>query len=191
MSLISRIKGIIFHPGQEWEKIEAESRSIFDLYLRYVAILAAIPPFASFFSSWLYGVPRGHEVVHATFASGFTRAMVQYALSFPALYMAAFVISMAAPYFDGKSDDKKALQLAAYSYTPVWLASAFGLVPYLRWLDLLGFYGIYIFYLGMPRMTKCPKDNADIFTLVALFLTIAVGALHAWLVHFIAPAAYL
>jgi len=33
-----------------------------------------------------------------------------------------------------------------------------------------------------------PKDNTDVFTLVALFLTVAMGALHGWIVHAIAPA---
>jgi hypothetical protein len=94
---------------------------------------------------------------------------------------------MAAPHFDGKTDDRRALALAAYSYTPAWLASLFGLVPGLRFLDVLGFYGIYVFSLGLTRMMRIPKDNLDVFTLVALFVTVATGALHAWIVSAIAP----
>ncbi len=116
------------------------------------------------------------------------RALAQYVLSLPALYMVAFVISTIAPYFDGKSDDRRALTLMAYSYTPAWLAAAFGLMPGLRWLDVLGFYGVYVFSIGLPRMMRCPKDHADVFTLVTLVLTVAVGALHAWIVRSIAPA---
>jgi hypothetical protein len=37
-------------------------------------------------------------------------------------------------------------------------------------------------------MMRVPKDNLDVFTLIALFLTIAMGALHAWIVTAIAPA---
>jgi hypothetical protein len=183
-SLVSRVKGLILSPQKEWELIEAEDVSIADLYRRYIAILAAIPPFASFLGSWLFGT-RG---LHPTFGGGLIRACVQYALSLPALFAIAFVISMAAPSFDGKSDDRKALALAAYSYTPAWLAAIFGLVPGLRFLDVLGFYGIYVFSLGLTRMMRVPKDNLDVFTLVALFLTIAMGALHAWIVTAIAPA---
>ena len=36
-------------------------------------------------------------------------------------------------------------------------------------------------------MMKCPKDHNDVFTFVVLVLTVATGALHAWIVHFIAP----
>jgi hypothetical protein len=75
----------------------------------------------------------------------------------------------------------------AYSYTPAWVAAIFGLVPGLRWLDILGLYGVWVFYLGMNRMLKCPKDHADILTLVVMILSIAAGALHAWIVHWIVP----
>ncbi len=183
-SLMSRVKGIILTPQKEWETIETERTSAFDLYRNYIAILALIPPFASFFGSWLFGL-RG---LHPLFGAGLFRAVVQYALSLPALFLVAFVISMAAPYFDGKSDDRRALALAAYSYTPAWLAALFGVVPGLRFLDVLGFYGIYVFSLGLTRMLRVPKDNLDVFTLVALFLTVATGALHAWIVQAIAPA---
>jgi hypothetical protein len=182
--LISRVKGLILTPRKEWELIESEDTSILELYRRYIAILAAIPPFASFFGAWLFG-DRG---LHPAFVPGLLRAAVQYVLSFPALFAVAFVISMAAPHFDGRSDDRRALMLAAYSYTPAWLAALFGLAPGLRFFDVLGFYGIYVFSLGLTRMMRVPKDNLDIFTLVALFLTVATGALHAWVVSLIAPA---
>lgn len=189
MTLISRIKAIIFTPRTEWEEIEKEDSSIRDLYVRYIALLALIPPFASFISVWLFGYSRGNlGYVHATFGGGLFRAIVQYALSLPILFMVAFVMSMAAPFFEGKSDDRRALALAAYSYTPAWLAAAFGLVPGLRWLDVLGMYGVYVFSQGAARMMRLPEENLDVFTLVALLLSIAAGALHAWVVHAIAPA---
>lgn len=184
MSLISRVKGLIVSPRKEWETIEAEETSIVDLYRHYIVILAALPPFASFLGAWLFG-SRG---LHPAFAAGLFRAIVQYALSLPALFLVAFVISMTAPHFDGKTDDRRALALAAYSYTPAWVAALFGLIPGLRWLDVLGFYGIYVMSLGLPRMMRVPRDNADVFTLVVMILTVAMSALHGWIVHAIAPA---
>jgi hypothetical protein len=189
MDLIERVKGLLFAPQAEWEAIEKENTSVPDLYRRYIAILAALPPFATFLGGWLFGYARGHHgVAHPTFVAGLTRAAAQYLLSLPALYLVAFVISSVAPQFDGKSDDRRALALVAYSYTPAWLASLFGLVPGLRWLDILGFYGLWLFHLGLTRMMRCPEDNEDVFTLIALFLVVAVAALHAWIVHVIAPA---
>ncbi len=189
MSLLSRVKGLILTPQTEWAIIEKEDTSVLDLYRRYIALLAAIPPFASFFGSWLFGFSYGSSgIVHPTFAGGLYRAVVQYLLSLPAFFLVAFVISTVAPHFEGKSDDRRALMLTAYSYTPVWLAALFGLVPGLRWLDVLGFYGIYVFSVGLAPMMRVPKENLDVFTLMTLFLVVATVALHGWIVHLIAPA---
>jgi len=188
MRLFSRIKGLILAPQSEWAQISNEDTSVFDLYRGYIAILALLPPFASFFGSWLFGFSYGSQgIMHPTFAAGLYRAFVQYLLSLPAFFLAAFVISAIAPHFDGKTDDRRALMLTAYSYTPVWLASLFGLIPGLRWLDVLGFYGIYVFSVGLPTMMRVPRENLDVFTLATLFLAVAMVALHGWLAHLIAP----
>lgn len=188
MNIVDRVKGLILAPEAEWSVIEAEQTSVAALYLRYIVILAAIPPFATFLGVWLFGYSRGSMgFVHPSFFGGLARAALQYGLSLPMLYLVAFVLSSLAVYFDGESDDAKALTLIAYSYTPAWIAAMFGLVPGLRWLDILGLYGAYVFYLGMPRMLKCPKDHADLLTLIVMILAIATGTLHAWIVHWILP----
>jgi hypothetical protein len=188
MDVVRRAKGLILSPKAEWDIIQTENMSVADLYLRYIVFLAAIPPFATFLGVWLFGYSRGGlGDAHVTFLSGATRAAAQYLLSLPMIFVVAFVLSNAAPHFDGRSNDAKALALAAYSFTPAWLAEIFGLVPGLRWLDVLGFYGVYVFYLGVTRMLKCPKDNADVLTLVALVVSIAAGALHAYIVRLVAP----
>jgi hypothetical protein len=189
MNLLRRVKGLILLPEAEWGLIENERLSVAELYSRYIVFLAAIPPFATFFGVWLFGYSRGIlGDAHMSFAGGAMRAVAQYIVSLPMIFIVAFVLSSAAPTFDGRSNDAKALALAAYSYTPAWLASVFALAPGFRWLDIVGFYGVYLFYLGAPRMLKCPKDNADVLTLIALIVSIAAGALHAFIVRLIAPA---
>ncbi len=188
MRLLSRIKGLILTPQTEWAQISQEDTSVFALYRNYIAILALLPPFASFFGSWLFGFSYGAQgLMHPTFTGGLYRALVQYLLSLPAFFLVAFVISAIAPHFEGKTDDRRALMLTAYSFTPVWLVSLFGLIPGLRWLDVLGFYGIYVYSVGLPTMMRVPRENLDVFTLATLFLAVATVALHGWLVHFIAP----
>jgi hypothetical protein len=189
MNIARRIRGLILSPKEEWEIIEAEDKSVLDLYREYIIYLALIPPFASYLSAYFFGVPRAaaHGAEQISLTGGLVRAGFQYLLSLPMLYLVAFVISMIAPYFDGKTDDRKALTLAAYSYTPAWLASAFGLMPGLRWVDIVGFYGLYVFYYGLPRMMKCPKDHADVLSLTVLVLSVATSALHAWIVRLAVP----
>jgi hypothetical protein len=187
MNIPKRIKGLILSPDEEWALIDAEKKSVFELYRDYIVYLALIPPFAGFLGGYFFGFGHAPGLAGLSLPGGLLRAALQYALSLPLLYIVAFVLSSLAPHFDGKSDDTRALTLAAYSYTPAWLAALFGLAPSLRWLDVLGFYGVYVFYHGLPRMLKCPKDHADVFTLLALILSIATGVLHAWIVSMAAP----
>ncbi len=187
MGIFNRVKGLILSPEDEWVAIEAEDKSIVELYRGYIVYLALIPPFASCLSAYFFGASRGGDVARLSLTGGLLRAAMQYALALPLLYLVAFVISSIAPYFEGKSDDKRALTLAAYSYTPAWLAAAFALVPGLRFLDILGFYGLYVLYFGLPRMMKCPKNHADVYSFAILVLTLATGALHAWIVHMAVP----
>ena len=111
MNIAKRIKGLIIAPDAEWAIIEAEDKSIADLYRGYIVYLALIPPFASFLGGHFFGFGRGPaDVEHLSFAAGLTRAFVQYALSLPLLYLVAFVLSILAPHFDGKAADSRALR---------------------------------------------------------------------------------
>jgi hypothetical protein len=49
--------------------------------------------------------------------------------------------------------------LTAYSFTPVWLAGIFLLVPGASFLVLLGLYGFYLMWLGLPALMNAPRDK--------------------------------
>ena len=59
MNIAKRIKGLIIAPDAEWAIIEAEDKSIAELYRGYIVYLAAIPPFASFLGGHFFGFARG------------------------------------------------------------------------------------------------------------------------------------
>jgi hypothetical protein len=48
----------------------------------------------------------------------------------------------------------------------VWLAEIFLLLPGLRFLLLTGFYGAYILWLGLPRLTKAPEQKSQSFAML-------------------------
>jgi hypothetical protein len=50
----------------------------------------------------------------------------------------------------------------------------FLLLPGLRFLLLSGVYGIYLFWLGAPRLTKVPEQQAVNFTLVIVICTVGL-----------------
>lgn len=188
LDITARAKRIILTPKAEWSAIEAEPMTVKDIYLNYVLFLAAIPAVANFIGNWLFGFSRSDGVVHLTFFGGLLRGLLQYGLSLPLIYLVALAISRLAPSFEGKSDDLRALKLVAFSYTPIWLAEVFGMIPGLRWLDVLGLYAIYVFYVGVARMTRSKEEYSDVFTAAGLALGIAAAFVHGMIVHFLAPA---
>jgi hypothetical protein len=77
---------------------------------------------------------------------------------------------VAAPLFGGRANFPNAFKLAVYSYTPVWLAGVFLLLPGLRFLMLTGLYGIYLLVLGLPPLMKSPAQrSAGFAALIVIF----------------------
>ena len=83
----------------------------------------------------------------------------------------ALVIQVLAPLFGGRRNIDSAFKLAVYSFTPVWLAGIFLLLPGLHFLVLLGFYGLYILWRGLPPLAKVPNEMSLTFA-----ITITIGA---------------
>jgi hypothetical protein len=87
------------------------------------------------------------------------------------------LIDLAAPLFEGRRDFDSAFKLAVFSFTPVWLAGIFLLLPGLRFLVLTGFYGAYLLWLGLPRLIKTPERKSPGFA----FLIVACACLLLYL----------
>ena len=64
MDLVSRVRGILFKPNEEWAKIKAEDLTITQLFLNYALILAAIPAVAQFLGRLLQRRVPGLRPAH-------------------------------------------------------------------------------------------------------------------------------
>ena len=151
--LVDRIKAILLTPQTEWKVIEAEHDTLFDLLISYVAILAAIPELAHFIGQSFIG---GYTPV----VPNLVRAIVVYFVTFAMVYVIAGVIDLLAPRFGAEKNFANAVKLSAYSHTPLWLAGIFLLVPGLNFLLILGLYGFYLLWIGLPMLMKVSDDKA-------------------------------
>ena len=134
--------------------------------------LALVPAVFGFLGACVIGVVvPGKGEVRAPILDGLAAALFGYAASFAVVLLLALVIDIAAPLFGGRRNFAGALKLAVYSYIPVWLAGVFLLLPGLRFLMLLGLYGVYVLIAGLPRMTKTPLQKLPGF--VALIVAFA------------------
>src|SRR5215218_9365111 len=166
--LIARVKGILLTPKTEWPIIAAEPRTARDIYLGYVAPLAAIGALASFIGTALVGVTVPLlGTVRVPIVAGLAGAIVHYALTFVMVFLVALIVDALAPTFGGQKDPIRALKLTAYSFTAGWVAGIFGIIPMLGFLAILGaLYGLYLLYLGLPVLMRNPPDKSIGYTVV-------------------------
>jgi hypothetical protein len=175
MNAALRARAMLADPFAEWALIERESGDPAFLLSRYVAILALIPAVCGFIGACVIGaMVSGTGLVRAPLFDGLFGAILGYVMAFAIVLLLALIINLLAPLFGGQKDFDGALKLAVYSYTPVWLAGIFLLLPGLRFLILLGLYGAYVLLLGLPRLMKSPEQNSYAYALVAV---ICAGAL--------------
>ncbi|HEV2955431.1 MAG TPA: Yip1 family protein [Xanthobacteraceae bacterium] len=166
MNLVERVKRIILTPKTEWPVIAGEPGDAGYLFGNYVAILAAIPAVCGFIGAVLIGVP----VLFALIA-----AVVKYILAFVAVYIVALIVDLLAPTFGSQKNFASALKVTVYSYTPVWLAGVFSLIPALSFLAILGLYGLYLLWLGLPQLMRTPAEKSIWYTITIVICAIVVA----------------
>jgi hypothetical protein len=159
--LVERVKAILLTPQTEWPVIAREPGEVSLLFTRYVAILALIPALAGFIGMFLVGG-------YVRFMPGLMTAIVSYVMTFVLVYVVALIVNALAPTFDAQKNFPNALKLVVYSFTPFWLAGIFLLVPGLSFLRILGLYGIYLAWLGLPPLMLAPRDKALAYAATAV-----------------------
>jgi hypothetical protein len=175
-SLVTRVKNIILSPKTEWPVIDAEPETIGGLYTRYIMILAAIAPIAMAIGLFLFGLNLFVVVIHPSPTYILSNAITQYVLALVGTFVLALIIDFLAPTFGGTSNRIQALKVAAYCYTPAWVAGILYIIPSLGMLVLLaGLYSLYLLYLGLPVLMRCPKDKSIGYTIVTVLCAIVMA----------------
>jgi hypothetical protein len=176
MSLTDRVKNIILTPKTEWPVIDREPGDVPYIFTNYVAILAAIPAVCGFIGLSFIGISLpGLGTVRMPVSSGLLNAIVGYLLTFAIAYVVALVVDALAPTFSGRKNFDSALKATAYSYTASWLCGIFLLIPSLRFLTILGLYGLYLLWLGLPVLMKSPQDKSLPYTVAVVVIAIVIG----------------
>jgi len=175
MEIIDRVKNVLFSPKTEWPTIEAENEPHAKVFTSYVVPLALIPAVAAFIGYGLIGYSvLGVKIT--TMGWGIRQAIMQYILMCGGVYLTAFIIDALAANFGARKDFNRAFSLVAYSYTPMFVAGVFYILPMLSWLaSLAGLYGLYLLYIGLQPMMKAPEEKQTSYFVVSLIVTIVVS----------------
>lgn len=181
MNLILRIKNILLRPYEEWLVIDRESGDPVYLFSRYVAILALIPAIAGIIGGSVIGVTVPAGTFRVPLFIGILNGAISYLFTFVIVYSVALVIDGLAPTFGTERHLPSAMKLAAYSFTPAWLAGIFLVLPGLRFLTVLGLYSVYLLWVGLGPLMRAPKDKTLLYAgavfVSALLIIVALAAI--------------
>lgn len=170
MNLVDRAKNIIVTPKTEWDAVSAEEPNIQQILFSYVLPLSLIPTIAVIIGWGLIGI-----FGFTSFTYGIAMGLVQLINAFLSVLIAGFVIDALAPSFGSQKNMGRAVQLVAYSMTPVWIAGILNIIPTIGWLaGLIGLYGLYLMYLGLAPLMKTPEDKKVGYLVVSIIILVVV-----------------
>ncbi|HEU4660806.1 MAG TPA: Yip1 family protein [Pseudolabrys sp.] len=175
MNLVERAKAIILSPNSEWPVIDREPDSVRDVFVNYVAILAAIPAVCRFIGTAFVGFSAMGMTYRVPVGSALASAIIGYVLNVLGVYVLALITNALAPRFKGTQNMASAVKLAAYAATPAWLVGVFSLIPMLSFLGILGLYSLYLFYVGVPVMMKSPSEKSLGYTITIIVIAIVIA----------------
>ena len=184
MSLIDRIRNIIVTPKTEWLVISKEVETPTHLLLKIVIPFLLLDAAAVFIGYGFIGVDALlFKISGIKWGAWF--AIRQLLAGISGYYLATYVIDMLAPAFSSEKNLGRSAQLVAYSSVPLWIMSVFSIVPTLGIVKILGLYGIYIFYLGLPLQKKTPEEKQLLYLVVSLLVSITVLLVSEWIITII------
>jgi len=175
MNIFERAKNILVSPKTEWEVIKNEQSSVADLFTKYALILALIPVIAGFIGQSLIGISLGpFGSFKVPISNGLIYAVLYYLLTLGGIYLVAFIVDALAPSFGASKDMVSSLKVVIYSYTAVWVAGIFQILPMIAILSIVGLYSLYLLYLGLNIVKGSPSDKVVGYTVVVVIITIVV-----------------
>ena len=174
MNLIERAKNILISPAKEWDVIAGEEPDVNKIFTGYVIPLAGAAAAAAFIGYGLIGFNMlGYRMGGIDW--GLYQALVSFIVSVCSVFLTAFVIDALAPSFGSEKNFGRSFQLVAYSYTAGWIGGLFQILPVIAFLGtILSLYGLYILYIGMPKLKYTPADKHIGYFVVTLIVLIAV-----------------
>jgi len=175
MNLIERTKNILLTPNKEWDVINGEEPNTPGIITGYVLPLAGAAAVAAFIGYGLIGFNLGFGIRVKGIDWGLYHGISVLASALLSVFVSAFIIDALAPSFGSEKNMGKSVQLVAYSWTPGWIGGLLAIIPSLAVIgSLAGLYGLYLLYIGLPKLKKTPQDKQVGYFVVSLIVMIVV-----------------
>jgi hypothetical protein len=185
--IVERAKMLLLAPRDAWLLIASENDDAKNI-INYAATLALVPAAALLLGYWLVGLPVAYGYFRMTLISAFFSALIFYFFAALAIALTAMMIGFFCSYFSIEGRWETFFKLAAYSATAPLLANAFYLVPVLKFLKILGFYGCVTLFTGLPLLLKIPKEKEMQFVVTVIIGAVVISLIFSGLTdQFLGP----
>jgi hypothetical protein len=183
-NVFERAKSVCLSPDSAWTTIAAERAEAPALIVGYVLPLAGAAAVAQVIGLSVVGQSFGvFGTYRMPITTGIGLAIASLAFAAIGVVLMSLIIDALAPTFGAEKSREQAIKVAVYSATPVWLAGVLQIVPALGVVALIGaLYALYLLYLGLPRLMKCPPDKTIGYLGSVIACAVVIGIVGSMLI---------
>ncbi|KXF81360.1 Yip1 family protein [Enterovibrio coralii] len=165
--ILGHLWGLYTHPKEEWKNIYDRHEGTVES-LGHAAIMALIPPICAYYSSvhigWSIGVG---DPIFLTEQSAAIIAFAMYFALITGVMALAYLTLWMSRTFGSEPTYTQALELAAYTATPIFMVGLAALYPVVWFVMLVGLagiaYSVYLLYTGVPIIMHIPEERGFIY----------------------------
>lgn len=183
--ILNHIWGIYTHPKEEWHRIHDRHEGLINS-LSHTLIIAMIPTICAYYSSvnlgWSIGVG---EPLKLTASSALTYSVAMYVFLVAGVFALAGMCHWMAHTFGSTPSYTQALEVSAYTATPLFMVGLASFYPELWFIVTVGFFGlaysVYMLYTGVPIMMGISEERGFIYasSMVTVGLCLLVASIAA------------
>jgi len=181
--ILSHIWGIYTHPKKEWKKI-ADRHESFVNALTHTLFISLIPAVCAYYSSVNIGWSVGAgDPIYLTENSALAMAIIMYFGLIGGVLALGLMAHWMAHSFGADPSHVQAIEVSAYTATPLYMVGFATLYPELWFVMLVGLagiaYAVYMLYTGVPIVMGIDEDRGFIYasSLVTVGLCFLVSML--------------
>lgn len=160
---------LLYYPKTGWRAIrEKDGDSLAGVALRYVLLIALIPPLSLFVGMSFVGwSPAGGDIIRMDIGRALAMAITLYIAMLSGLLFVSYCTFWMERTFGVNASFERCLVFIFYVSTPVLLAGSVTLLPVI-WLNFFVMlmaisYSIYLLYTGIPVFMDIPAERGFIF----------------------------
>ncbi len=177
-ALLSRMKNILVHPKAEWQVIKDETKTLKQVIVGYVAVLAAVPLAVSGLEAIEFGSGTTGNGSSFSMGSLLMEYVPWYLMIIIDIMILGSIINALIP--GQGSSQNQGFKIAAYSATPLMLVGIARSLPKAAWLAYVAIlYSVYLLFLGISSLTAVGQRKAAWFAIASfLAASVIVGILN-------------